>query len=848
MWKATLKSIRGHKGRVVATAAAVILGISFLAGTLIFTSSVQRAFDNLFATVFETTDAQIRSTETIEVGFGVEVRSRIDDSLVADVAAVDGVEAVEGFVQGTATVIGSDGEPIGNPGQGPPTFGLSWGEDPELNQFTLSDGRAPAGPGEMALDDTTATAGDLSVGDQVTVLTSTGSNTFELVGIARFGTSGSLGGATSALFELGEAQRVLGADGQLDGIGIRAADGVSEQEIVDLVSSVLPAQVEAITGTEATEEAQSAIADGLSFFNIFLTAFAVIAIFVSAFVIANTFSILIAQRTREFALLRALGASRDQVLGSVFTEALIIGIVGSLLGVGLGIVLSLGLRAMLAAFGLELPSGGLIVWSEMPRIVIISLVLGTIVTIASALFPAIRAARIAPVEAMRESAAETWQRNRVRFLVGLAIVLIGAAAIAYGLLAPEIQWAGIGAGLMFIGVFVLGPTIARPISRWLGAPIAALRGTTGKLARDNSMRNPQRTARTASALTIGVALVAGVTVLASSLAATIEDTVAEGFTGDFAIDSGAFGPGGGFSPALTAEIAELPEVETATGIRVGLGEIEGDGDFFSVVDPDTAFEVFDIGLFEGGPETMTDDAIFLLDDRAESLGVELGDTVSVRFVDGGDRDLTVAGLYTEPALAGNQAISTSLYEATGAEQLDFASFVILRDGVEIEDARTSILSVAEAYPNAEVQDRDEYIESQSEGLNQILGLIYALLILAIVIAAFGIANTLRLSTIERTREIGLLRAVGMTRGQVQSTIRWEAVITALFGAMLGVILGLFFGYAIIYALRDQGVTRFDVPILQLVIVVVLAAIVGLLASIVPSVRASRLNVLEAIAS
>ena len=848
MWKATLKSIRGHKGRVVATAAAVILGISFLAGTLIFTASVQRAFDDLFATVFETTDAQVRSSETIDVGFGVQIRSRIDEAIVDQVAAVDGVEAVEGFVQGTATVVGSDGEPIGNPGQGPPTFGFSWGDDPELNQFTLTDGRAPAGPGEMALDETTAETGDLSVGDRVTVLTSAGSNTFDLVGIARFGTSGSLGGATSALFELGEAQRVLGAEGQLDAIGVRATEGLSEQEIVDRIATVLPDQVEAITGEFATEESQSAIADGLSFFNIFLTAFAVIAIFVSAFVIANTFSILIAQRTREFALLRALGASRDQVLGSVFIEALVIGVVGSLLGVGLGIVLSLGLRGMLAGFGLELPSGGLIVWSEMPRTIIISLILGTIVTIASALFPAIRAARIAPVEAMRESQAEPWQRNRTRFVVGLVIVAIGAAAIVYGLLAPEIQYAGIGAGLMFIGVFVLGPTIARPVSRWLGAPIAATRGTTGKLARDNSMRNPKRTARTAAALTIGVALVAGVTVLASSLAASIEDTIGDQFTGDFAVDSGAFGPGGGFSPELTAGLQELPEVETATGIRVGLGEIEGNGDFFSVVDPETAFDVFDIGVIEGGPETMTDDAIFLLDNRADDLGVGVGDTVSVRFPDGIDRDLTVGGIYTEPALAGNQSISTGLYESTGAEQLDFASFVILREGVSIEDARSSITTVTDAYPNAEVQDRAEYIDAQSASLDQLLGLIYGLLGLAIIIAAFGIANTLRLSTIERTREIGLLRAVGMTRSQVQSTIRWEAVITALFGAILGVVLGLFFGYAIIYALRDQGVSSFSVPVGQLVIVVVLAAIVGLLASIVPSIRASRLNILEAIAS
>ncbi len=843
MLKATLKSIRGHFGRTVATAAAVILGISFLAGTLIFTDSVQRAFDDLFTTVFETTDAQVRSSETIDVGFGVSVRSRLPESVVDDVLAVDGVAAVDQFVQGTATVIGSDGEPIGNPGQGPPTFGFSWTEDDELSQFTISDGRKPSAAGEVVLDETTATTGDLSVGDQVQILASSGSEFYELVGIAKFGTSGSIGGATTALFELAEAQRVLGAQGLLDGIGIRAAEGIDEDEIVSRVSEVLTGDTEVITGTAATEEAQDTIADGLSFFNIFLTAFAVIAIFVSAFVIANTFSILIAQRTREFALFRALGAARGQILRSVFVEAIIVGLVGSLLGVGLGIVLSYGLRAMLNGFGLELPSGGLVL---LPRTVIVSMVLGTLVTVLSALFPALRASRITPIEALRESSAETWQRNNIRVGIGLVVVVLGAVSILFGLLAPEISLAGLGAGVMFIGVFILGPTIARPVARLLGAPIAAFRGTTGKLARDNSMRNPKRTARTAAALTIGVALVAGVTVLVASLQESIEETLTESFFGDIVVDSGSFGPGGGFSPELTTAVRDLPEVALASSVRLGLGEIEGQGDFILAFDP-SGFEIFDIGLVEGTTE-MVGEQILLLDTKAESLDVGLGDTVSVKFPDGLDRDLEVVGIFDDAAVANNQAISQELYESTGAEQLDFASYVKLAEGVSVEEGRAAIAAATADYPNADIQDREEFVESQSGQLDLIVNLIYGLLGLAIVIAAFGIANTLRLSTIERTKEIGLLRAVGMTRGQVQSTIRWEAVITSLFGAILGVILGLFFGYAIILALRDQGVSSFSVPIVALTVVVVLAALVGLLASIIPSVRASRQNILEAIAS
>lgn len=844
MLKATLKSFRGHVGRTVATALAVILGISFLAGTLIFTDSVGKAFDDLFATVFETTDAQVRSSEVIDAGFGIQVRSRIDESFVDEVLAVDGVAAVDGFVQGTATVIGTDGEVIGNPGQGPPTLGFSWTEDDELDQFVLTFGVEPTGPGQVVLDDFTATTGGFSVGDEVRILGAAGSEVFELVGIARFGDSGSLGGATSALFQLDEAQRFLGTGDQLDAIAVRGSEGLTQQELVDRISAALGDGAEVITGEEATEEAQSAIASGLSFFTIFLTSFAIIAIFVSSFVIANTFSILIAQRTRELALFRALGASQGQVVGSVFLEAILIGVVGSVLGIGLGVGLSFLLRSGLDALGVELPSAGLVI---LPRTIIVCLILGVFVTVVSAMFPAIRAARISPMQALRESSAESWQRNNVRFIVGLVIVGLGAASILYGLLAPAILFAGLGAGAMFNGVFVLGPSIARPVAKFLGSPIAAL-GTTGKLARDNSMRNPKRTARTAAALTIGVALVAGVTVLNSSLRDSIEETVAESFVGDIVVNGGGGGPGSGFSPELTADIQALDEVEIATGIRVGVGEIESDGDFIIIFDPDTGFEFFDVGLVEGDVANLDDDAIFLLDSKAEDLGVGLGDTVTVGLPGLGDQELEVGGIYDDAALAGNQVISTGLYESTGAEQLDVQAYALLADGVSVEEGRAAIEELTTAYPTTEVQDRAEFVESQTGQLDAILGLILGLLGLAVIIAAFGIANTLRLSTIERTREIGLLRAVGMSRGQVQRTIILESIITAIFGAVLGIVLGLFFGYAIIYALRDQGVNSFSVPVLALILVLVLGAVVGLVASIVPAIRASRLNILEAIAT
>ncbi len=846
MIKTTLKSIRGHKARLVGTAFAVILGVSFLVGTLVFTDSVGKAFDSLFASVYEGTDAEVRSTETLDLGFGGEIRANMPERYAADVAAVDGVAATDPYVAGTGQIVGTDGEPIGNPGQGPPTFAFSWNSTDQVNPWKLLDGgRGPSGPDELVVDNASAKAGDLAVGDRVSVIGTSGTREFELVGIAQFGDTDSPGGASFALMDLPTAQEFLDLEGELTGISVVAEDGISQDEIVARIGAAIDGPVEAVTGEQLTEESQSAIQDGLSFFNIFLTVFAMIALFVSSFVIYNTFSILIAQKQRELALLRAIGASRRQVLQSVLLEAGVIGLIASGLGIGAGIILSIGIRAILEGIGFGLPSAGLVIE---PSTLVYGMLAGMIVTMFSAVFPAVSASRIAPIEALRESAAESQGYSRIRLLSGLLVMSLGVLALLFGLLQPEIALVGVGAAVIFIGVFVLGPVIARPVARVLGAPLAATRGVTGNIARENAMRSPKRTARTAAALTIGVALVAGVSILAASLQTTIRDIVGSQFTGDFAVDSGSGGFGGGLPPSLVEELQALPEVETAAGIRVGFGSIDDETDFFSVVDPTKAFDVFDIGLLEGTAADLDDSSVFLHEDKASDLGVGIGDSLTVTFLDGTPRALTVGGIYANNELAGNFTIATALYETTGAEQFDFTDYVVLAEGVSIEEARPAIEAVAAAYPNAEVLDREQYIETQGEALNQIVQLIYGLLALAVIIAAFGIANTLRLSVIERTREIGLLRAIGMTQGQIRSTIRSEAVITAVLGAVQGILLGLFFGYAIVYALRDQGEIAFSIPIVSLIVMLVLAIGIGIISSLVPAYRASRLNVLESIAT
>jgi putative ABC transport system permease protein len=848
MLKTALRNLLAHKVRLFTTGLAVALGVAFIAGTLVLTDTITKTFDDLFTDALADTDAMVRAKASFDDpnGFG-ELRGRIDASLVDEVADVEGVAVASGDVWGFAQVVDKKGEPVGNPGAGPPTFGVNWPESEELNTWTLVEGSPPRGERDVVLDKGVADDAGYTVGDRATVLVQGAPLDVTVTGIARIGGADSPGGATFTMFTTEAAQRYVGEVGKFDSISIAADEGVPQQELVDHLDTVLPDGVEAVTGATVTEENQDAMREGLSFFNTFMLVFALVALLVGGFIIFNTFFITVAQRTRENALLRAIGASRRQVLAAVLLEALGIGLVASAIGLVAGIPLAAGLKALLAAFGFDIPAGGIVLATSSA---VIAFSAGVIVTVVAAVSPSRKAAKVPPVAAMRDVAVgSTGYGSKQRIFVGLAILALGAAALLYGLFGDPgnaLAIVGLGVLLVFFGVSVLGRTVALPLSRVIGLPLPRLRGIAGQLARENAMRNPKRTATTASALMIGVGLVSFITIFAASTKASFSNTVDEAFTGDFIATSGQNGMGG-VSPEFTARVNELPEIEVAGGIRAGLAEIDGSPQ--QVLAPNReVFDLFDVEPVAGSPDDLDATSIAVFDNVADDKGLSVGDRVPVDFTATGSQEMTVAMIYGDNAAAGDWLLGIAGFAANFPDQMDVQVFMKKADGVSADDALAAVDGVAADYPGVDVLDQTQYKEEQMGFVDQMLGLVYALLALAIIIALLGIGNTLALSIVERTRELGVLRAVGMTRKQLRSAIRWESVIIAVQGALLGLVIGVFFGWALVTALEDEGLNTFTVPVLSLVVVVVLAALAGVVAAVMPARRAARLDVLRAIVS
>lgn len=841
MLKAAIKGVFAHKIRLALTAVAIVLGVAFVSGTYVFTDTIQSRFDSLLGDALGGLDVNVRP---VAADFGNEALT-LDASVLDAVRAVDGVAVAEGSVDGYAQPLTKDGEAIG--GQGPPNLGFSWTSDDALNPLRLDEGngRAPEGPGEVVIDLAVAREHDFAVGDTVTILFETvPPQEFTVVGLASFGSEDNLAGATLSVFELSEAQRVFGLENQFTTIEVRAEQGIEPETLAASIGAVLPDGVEAVTGQQQADEELDQVAEGLGFLNTALLAFAGVAIFVGAFIIQNTFRIIVAQRTRELALMRAIGATGRQVVGMVLIEALVVALIASAAGVGFGVLLAIGLRGAMEAIGFGgIPQGALTI---LPRTVIVGMTVGVVVTLFSAILPARRASSVPPVAAMREQVAGSQRKSlRNRAIIGTAVTSAGLAVLLFGLFGGPgnaIAYVGFGAMLLFLGVSTLAPLAARPIASVVGAPLPRLFGVAGNLAQQNTKRQPRRTASTASALMIGVALVAFVGIFAASTKASVEDNILGSFPADLSVSSTNFETG---VPAVFVdEMRRLPELESVTAVQGGAIRVDGAQGFLAAADPNTVADVFSIDASPGALEALDTDGVLLSAGELDARGLTIGDTIALEFARTGVQDFDIVGTFEEETFGAYFISDVAYAENFGS---DFAFIVFANAAGDLDTARAALDRAAAENPTLQVQNKSEVVADAEMQIDQILSLLWMLLGLAVLIAVFGITNTLALSVFERTREIGLLRAVGMGRRSVRSMIRWEAVIIALFGALLGLGLGVVFGWSVVEALSDEGLGSFTVPWGQMVIYLVLAAIAGVIAAIFPARNAARLNVLEAIA-
>ncbi|WP_328908673.1 FtsX-like permease family protein [Streptomyces sp. NBC_00234] len=845
----SLSSLRARKRRFAGTFTAVLLGVAFLAGTLVMGDTLRAGFDSMFGTAASGTDAVVRSADVVTVeGETQGTRRPVSTGLVRQIERIPGVAAAAPRIEGAGQLIGSDGEPIG--GQGPPTVAGNWIDDPELNPYRLAEGRAPSAPGEVVVNRGTADRGGLRIGD-TTVLRTPEPVRVTVVGLATFGGEDGMAQVTYTGMTQADAEKYLmPGPGEAASIQVRAGPGTDQRELVAALRPVLPDGVEAITGQASATENQDMISGAfLSLFTTLLLVFSGIVLLVATFSIHNTFAIVVAQRTRENALLRALGASRRQIVGSTLAEATVVGIVASAAGLVGGIAMAAGLQALFPAVGFPFPEGALVISGLS---MLLPLGVGILVCLGSALVPALRAGRIAPLAALRETAVDDSAASRKRVVAGGALLAVAVAVTLTGVLVtPSVWLSGTGAVLVLVSFVVLGPVASSYAVRVIGAPLDRLRGVTGALAKRNALRSPKRTSATATALMTGVAVVSLFTVFGASLKATMDETVDRSFAGDVAISAPAFGAGGsGLSPELAPAVDRLPEVRTAVGLGKGVAEVDGAGRALTVTDPAALAEVLDLGAVDGSLDALGTDGIALSDTEADKRGLRTGSTTRLTFADGTRQTFTVRAVFEQSELAGDYVVTRAAWAPHRAQDSDSLIAVAFEDGVGADEGKAAVERTAAAHGSPEVQTREEYAQSSAGGIDMMLTLIYALLALAVLIALLGIANTLTLAIHERTRELGLLRAVGQTRNQLRAMVRWESVLVAAFGTAGGLLLGTFLGWVLVEASEGSGDTAFAFAPApgRLLVVGLVGLAAGALAGWRPARRAARLDVLRAVAT
>ena len=844
MLSLTFKNLWSRKWRSFMTALAVIFGIALVAGTYVLTDTTNAAFKEIFTESNKNVDVTITAKEQVKQEDGST--PAFSANLLKKVDAVSGVSQAAGSIFTAGAILDENGDSTGSSFS--PQF-ISSTQPPDLESLDYIDGHPPRGPTEVTLDKAAFDRSDLKIGDPLRLVSTGPAKTFRIVGVTQLG-GASFGGASIAQVTLPQAQKLTGKVGQFDQISVAGDSGTSPESLRDSITKVMPQSVRVETGEENADRNASDIKDNLGFLTIALLAFAGISLFVGSFVIFNVFSITVAQRIREFGMLRTLGASRRQILRSVLIEGLLIGLFGSLMGILVGLALAKGLSALLNLLGASLPSTALVVES---RTIIVSLVVGVGVTLISSIIPAIRSTRVPPIAALSESAELGGKKHvLVRSIIAIVLALVGAGLIASVLIsgADGGSAAGqLGAGAVLIVIAIFSPQIVKPMASIIGVPLQKIGGLTGRLARENSQRKPSRTAVTSAALMIGLALISFVTIFASGINSSISKVLEENITAEITLS----GPGGFLdipSGAVKAA-AEVPGVQAASGLAVTQAKVDGDTAQVSGIEPSTADDVFDFEKKDGGTQSFADlkpgEAV-VADGFASKHDLSEGDTFEVLSKIGKSTKLTVTGILSDDSLglAGDVVVDKSLMVPDFGVKTDLNGFIKVADGDNIDKVQDEVkVALDKAYPTVDVLNQSEVKDNQRKQIDGLLALIYVLLALAIIVSLVGIIVTLILSIYERTRELGMLRAIGMSRRQVRRMIRYEAVITAVIGAVAGLILGVIFAFLIGIPLKSDGFAL-SYPVGQLFVILVLTALAGVLAAIYPARKASKLDVLEAV--
>lgn len=848
MLRMALRGLLARKLRSALTGFAVVIGVAFVAGTFIFTDTINASFRDLFERASKGVDIDVSAKQPVEGDFGGRTQP-LPSGTLAKVEAVPGVEAAEARLEAEVSIFDAKGERLGS--NGPPSIVFSTNE-PRFDARTYVEGDRAERPGQVTLDQATAEKNDFAVGDELLVAGRQPARRYRISGITRLGEQKSEG-IVAMTMPLAEVQRINGRPGEVTAVVAAAEGGSSPEELKAAISRSLGGAATVRTGKEAAKEQAGDITDSLGFLKTALLVFAGVAVLVGGFLIFNTFAVTVAQRSREFALLRTLGASRRQVLGSVVAETLVIGFVASVIGLLGGLLLAPGLRALLAGFGVDLPATGTVLAT---RTIVVGLVIGMLATLVSGLIPARRATQVEPVEAMRAAVTPGARRaSRRRLVVSGVVIALGLAALLAGLFGgaggtAAASLLGLGMVVMIFGVALLAPVLVRPLARAIGTPLQRLQGLPGRLARENAERQPQRTAITASALMIGLALVVFTAIFAAGLRGSIDKVIDEQFSRTALIVT----HDDGFSPVpagVARTLQTTPGVDVVSPLRFDQANVRGGGNSIAAsgVDPSTVTRLFQPEFAQGDLRTLArlgDRDVMAASGFAKDHGFSVGDTLQVTTPAGTRIGYRLVGTYENKVGTLGEILVTNATMERDWNQPDDA-FILVGGRGQPETIERAAKASLRTFPVAKAQTLAQFKDTQADQVNQLLGLVYALLFLSVIVALLGIVNTLALAVHERTRELGLLRAVGMSRRQVRRMVRAESVITALIGAALGMVLGVVFAVVVSRPLADEGFVL-TFPIGTLIILGVLAAIAGVLAAIPPARRASRVDVLRAVSA